>query len=71
MRETTLLNRLLDLPGIVVRGVSVSGGQVVVDVALRRRRLHCPHCDYRTRWRYASGRVAWGNLTPRLPQIPA
>jgi len=51
VRETTLLNRLLDLPGIVVRGVSVSGGQVVVDVALRRRRLHCPHCDYRTRWR--------------------
>jgi transposase len=53
VRETTLLNRLLDLPGILVRGVSLpESGLLVVDVALRRRRMLCPHCGYRTGWRY-------------------
>lgn len=58
MRATTLLNRLLDLPGIIVRGVSLTDGQVIVEVALRRRRLHCPHCGHRTRWRYDTRPVA-------------
>jgi transposase len=64
VRDTTLLNRLLDLPGITVRGVSLSDRQVTVDVALRRRRLSCPHCDYRTRWRYDTRPVAstWRGL---------
>jgi transposase len=53
VRETTLLNRLLDLPGILVRrGSLLESGLLVVDVTLRRRQLCCPHCGYRTRWRY-------------------
>jgi transposase len=65
VRDTTVLNRLLDLPGIVVRGVSFpEPGLLVVDVALRRRRLRCPHCGYQTRWRYDRRPVAstWRHL---------
>ena len=55
MRATTLLNKLLNLPGITVRGVSLPAGPgqaMVVDVALRRRLLACPLCQYTTRARY-------------------
>ncbi len=53
MRAATLLNRLLDLPGIRVEGVSLPGeGRLVLDVALRRRGLTCPLCGWRTRNRY-------------------
>jgi transposase len=53
VRDTTLLNKLLDLPGIAVRGVSLPApGGVVVEVALRRRRLQCPECGFSTRARY-------------------
>jgi transposase len=65
VRATTLLNRLLDLPGVIVRGVSLpEPGLLVVDVALRRRRLVCPHCGYDTRWRYDRRPVAstWRHL---------
>src|SRR5215472_16144040 len=45
VRDTTLLNELLDLPGITVRGVSfASPGEMVVTAALRRQRLECPEC---------------------------
>jgi len=65
VRDSTLLNRLLDLPGVRVRGVSFSSpGLLVVDLALRRRRLVCPRCGYQTRWRYDTGPVAstWRHL---------
>jgi len=55
VRATTLLNRLLDLPAIAVSGVSLPAGDpnlMIVDVTVRRRKLSCPHCDYRTRARY-------------------
>ena len=55
MRATTLLNKLLDLPGITVTGVSFrpgDGAVMVVDVALRSRRLTCPCCEFTTRARY-------------------
>lgn len=61
MRASTLLNKLLDLPGITVTGVSFppgDGAVMVVDVGLRARRLACPHCDYRTRARYDT-RPVW------------
>lgn len=65
MRDSTLLNRLLDMPGVSVCGASLpSPGVVVVEVALRRPRLACPHCDYTTRWRYDTRPVAskWRGL---------
>jgi transposase len=55
VRATTLLNKLLNLPGIAVRGVSLPaepGHPLVVDVALRRQLLTCPLCPYTTRYRY-------------------
>jgi len=50
VRVTAAFSRLLDLPGVRVRSVSFEPGRVVlVTVALRRRRLHCPKCSYSTR----------------------
>ncbi len=64
MRVTTAFNRLLSLPGARVVDVSFDSDELVVDVALRRRRLHCPQCSFSTaarhdtrpvfsRWRHA------------------
>lgn len=52
MRVSTLLNKLLDLPGITVSGVSIRERKLLVDVRLRARNLTCPRCDYTTRARY-------------------
>ena len=52
MRATTLLNRLLDLPGLDVSGVSLDGRRMLVEVRLRARRLACPLCPFTTRARY-------------------
>lgn len=60
MRATTLLRRLLDLPGIAVRGVSLADGALVIDVVLRRQRLACPLCDYTIRGRYDT-RPVWSS----------
>ena len=65
MRDSTLLNRLLELPGVRVCGVSLpEPGLLVVDLALRRRRLVCPYCGFATRWRYDTRPVAstWRHL---------
>jgi transposase len=52
MRVSTAFSRLLCLPGVWVRSVSLERDRVVVTVALRRRRrLHCPKCSYVTRRR--------------------
>jgi transposase len=52
MRVSAVFFRLLDLPGVWVRSVVFEPGRVVVvRVALRRRRLHCPKCSYSTRHR--------------------
>jgi transposase len=53
VRATTVLNELLDLPGITVRGVSFpQPDRLVVEVVLRRRRLVCPECGWSTGARY-------------------
>jgi transposase len=53
VRATTLLNDVLDLPGVDVRGVWLaSPDRMVVQVALRRRRLCCPVCGASVRARY-------------------
>ena len=51
MRVTTAFSRLLRLPGVWVRRVRFEPDRVVVEVALRRRRLVCPECGYSTRSR--------------------
>ena len=71
VRATTPLNRLLDLPGIAVRGVSFPAADTAVaqvaqvaQVALRHCWLACPRCDYSTRARYDTRPVTstWRHL---------
>ena len=52
MRVTTAFKRLLRLEDVNVVDVSFLPALVVVSVVLRRRRLVCPHCSHKTRWRY-------------------
>ena len=51
MRVTTAFSRLLRLPGVWVRKVRFEPDRVIVEVALKRRRLICPECGYSTRAR--------------------
>ena len=64
MRVTTLLNKLLDVPGISATGVSLRGRKMLVDVRLRARRLACPSCEFTTRARYDTRRESscWRHL---------
>lgn len=64
MRVTAAFSLLLRLPGIWVRKVDFDRDRVVVKVALRARRLACPHCGYRTWFRYDTRPVAstWRHL---------
>ena len=69
MRATTLLNRLLNLPGTAVVDpgsgqVERGGGEVVVRVGLTRRQLVCPHCGFRSAVRYDTREVdsSWRHL---------
>ena len=65
MRVTSAFNRLLGLSGITVLDVSFVGTSAVnVDVALRRRRLACPLCPFRTWARYDTRPVSssWRHL---------
>ena len=48
MRVTTAFSRLLRLKDVWVRKVSFKRDRVVVEVALRRRRLQCPRCEFST-----------------------
>jgi hypothetical protein len=52
VRATTLLNNLLDLPGVGVSGMSFDDRRVLVEVRLRAQRLACPLCPFTTRARY-------------------
>lgn len=52
MRVTTAFKRLARLDDVNVTAVEFLATMVVVTVALRRQRLVCPHCGYKTRWRY-------------------
>ena len=64
MRVTAAFSLLLALPGVWVRRVVFEQGLVVVTVALRRRCLRCPECDFTTRSRYDTRPVesAWRHL---------
>lgn len=64
MRVTAAFSRLLHLSGIWVRGIEFDPGIVVVRLALRRRRLRCPECEYTTRFRYDTRAVdsVWRHL---------
>jgi transposase len=48
VRVTTAFSRLLSLTGVWVRQVRFEPDKLVVEVALTRRRLICPLCEYST-----------------------
>lgn len=52
MRVSTAFSRLLRLKGVWVKGVRFELDRVVVQVALRRRRLVCPECSFSTPHRH-------------------
>ncbi len=64
MRVCAAFSRLLRLDGIWVRRVQFFADRVVVSVALRRRRLHCPLCSFSTRHRHNRQQVesVWRHL---------
>jgi transposase len=51
VRVTSAFSRLVRLPGVWVCNVRFGPDRVVVEVALRRRRLQCPRCAFSTRAR--------------------
>ena len=64
MRATAAFKRLLRLEGVNVTAVEFVATTVVVQVALRRRRLVCGRCGYKTRHRYDTRPVlsTWRHL---------
>ncbi|MGH3835941.1 MAG: helix-turn-helix domain-containing protein [Pseudonocardiaceae bacterium] len=69
MRATTLLNRLLGLPGVAAVDpgswqVEPGGGEIQVRFRLTRRLLVCPHCSCATAHRYDTRDVdsSWRHL---------
>lgn len=52
MRVTTVFKRLLRLDDVNVTGVEFVARMIIVSVVLRRRRLICPHCGWKTSARY-------------------
>jgi len=54
VRVTTVFKRLLRLDDVNVTGVEWLPNLIVVTVVLRRRRLWCPHCGFKTSARYDS-----------------
>jgi len=62
MRMTSLLNKLLHLPGLWAKDVEIVGENLFIDVARRFRLLTCPECGTRVRGRFAETQRRWRHL---------
>ena len=64
MRATSLVKQILGLNGVVVRKVSLSKGEAVVNLKLTRTKLLCPKCKYSTKSCYDTKTVdsRWRHL---------
>jgi transposase len=62
VRVTTLLNKLLRLPGLWVRGIGFTSGAVIVSIEPRFRWLTCPVCGTRVRGRFEQKVRRWRHL---------
>lgn len=71
MRVTTAFKRLLRLDGVNVTNVEFAATIVRITVTLKRRRLICPHCGYKTSARYDTRPVAstWRHLDLGVWQV--
>ncbi len=52
MRVTTLLNKLLQLPGLWVQAVRFEDDTLIIEVRRRFRLLSCPECGTQVRGRF-------------------
>ena len=64
MRATTLLNRVLNLDGANVTGVTITDETIAITIRLRSCRLRCPHCEHSTAHRYdtRTAKSSWRHL---------
>jgi transposase len=62
MRVTTLLNRLLHLPGLWVQGLEIEDDVLLIHVRRRFRLLTCPECGKRVRGRFEEKTRQWRHL---------
>jgi transposase len=64
VRITSAFSRLVRLPGVWVKKVRFRPDRVEVEVALRRRRLRCPRCEFSTMARKDTRQVdsVWRHL---------
>lgn len=61
MRATTAFNKMLNIPGATVAGISFTPPGIVVTVRRRGRRLRCP-CGWSTRATYDRSSRRWRHL---------
>jgi transposase len=64
VRASTLLNAVLELPGVRLGKTAVVDGELRVKVGLCRRRLACPRCAFTTPHRYDTRKLdsSWRHL---------
>lgn len=62
MRVTTLLNKLLNLPGLRVRGIRFENDALIIEVRRRFRVLTCPECGTQVRGRFHETTRRWRHL---------
>ena len=62
MRVTTLLNKVLNLPGLWVKGVRFEGQELIIEVHRRFRLLTCRACGTKVRPRFSEKTRRWRHL---------
>lgn len=62
MRVTTVLNRMIALPGLWVKGVRFENEHLVISIQRRFRSLTCPVCATRVRGRFQETTRRWRHL---------
>ncbi len=62
MRVQTLLNQLLRLPGLWVRGVRLEQHRLIIQIRRRFHLLCCPECGTKVRGRFEEKIRQWRHL---------
>jgi len=62
VRVSTLLNRMIGLPGLWVKGVRWEGETLIVEIDRRFRRLKCPECGTAVGGRFEEHQRRWRHL---------
>ncbi len=62
MRVQTLLNRILNLPGLWITGVRFEAGELIISIRRRFKLLTCPCCGTKVRGRFSESERQWRHL---------